>query len=439
MVKSIFKTRRLLLKQSKYKRITIDDSNVITLETYVGKVLPLYCDNNDDSEQSKMSMKHYNDKGIDNDEDQDEFEKDEEDEEEEDVEDEDEEEEDDEEDKDDEDDENEEEDDDEEDKEDEIDEIEKEDNNREGKSPLQRKQRCDKKRPHQQRGIEEPMSNNYIEMGQDLNVILQNIHKLPTPPPTNNPQYTTNKYRSILINHLTKIENVDKFELNIREIFIPVDESSASASTSSKSSINYILNEGDMESVDPDTLINLPIEDFEKKQTEVCEFFTNKIINIYETTVKDQIQSELLRRGQFNNLILLLKYYEKLEVFCNLHLLRGKGKTVKAQAIKMIVKSSKPSKENPPQIKSREITVVLSQAARMRRLLDLAKNNYNIFYAFPDLHPQFFLPKKLNVVNFERWLKLVETGKLPSAEIGEKLYNEYKVEIKKRRLENLNI
>jgi len=33
----------------------------------------------------------------------------------------------------------------------------------------------------------------------------------------------------------------------------------------------------------------------------------------------------------------------------------------------------------------------------------------------------------------------VETGVLPSVETGKKLYNEYKEEIKKRRLENLNI
>jgi hypothetical protein len=232
---------------------------------------------------------------------------------------------------------------------------------------------------------------------------------------------------------------VSKFALNIREIFIPVDESSTSSTpSSSKSSINFIMND-DVENVDPETLIKLPIDDFEKKQNEVCELITNKIINIYEATVKDQVKSELLRRSQFNNLILLLKYYEKLEVFCNLHLMRDKGKTVKTQAIKMIVRSSKPSKDKPPHIKNREMTAVLSQAARIRRLLNLANNDYNIFYAFPDLHPQFFLSKKLNVANYERWLKLVETGVLPSVETGKKLYNECKEEIKKRRLENLNI
>ena len=145
----------------------------------------------------------------------------------------------------------------------------------------------------------------------------------------------------------------------------PSIPSSSSTPSSSKSSINFILND-DVENVDPKTLIKLPIDDFKKKQNEVCELITNKIINIYEATVKDQVKSELLRRSQFNNLILLLKYYEKLEVFCNLHLIRDKGKTVKTQVIKMIVRSSKSSKNKPPYIKNREMTAVLSQAARIR-------------------------------------------------------------------------
>src|SRR5438045_9631676 len=129
------------------------------------------------------------------------------------------------------------------------------------KCPLQRKQRPSKKKQRrlQQQIIIEPeeiMPNNYVEMGKDLYVILKNISKLPTPPPTNNSQYSTNKYRSILVNHLTNIENVIKFELTIREIFIPVDESStsipssSSTPSSSKSSINFIMN-ADVENVNP--------------------------------------------------------------------------------------------------------------------------------------------------------------------------------------------
>ena len=63
-------------------------------------------------------------------------------------------------------------------------------------------------------------------MGKDLHVLLQNTHKLPTPPPTNNPQYTTKKYRSILIHHLKSIENANQFASNTHEIFIFIDDKS---------------------------------------------------------------------------------------------------------------------------------------------------------------------------------------------------------------------
>src|SRR5271154_1567193 len=341
---------------------------------------------------------------------------------------------------------------------------------------------------------EEQIAKNIIDMGKDLHDLLQNINKIPTPPPTNNPQYTTNKYRSLLITHLSKINSVNEF-VHCHEIFMPVNSdssipiessnvnklsfvSSIPSSSSQKSSINFIINEekhvessydtdlmalsdyeipisnvergessemrecdkspADWDSVDPSSLVNLPDEELKRRQQEACLFIANKIINIYESTLKDQIKTEILRRCQFNKLILLLEYYEKLEVFCNLHLVRTKGDTVKAQAYKTIVKSSRLSEDQPPRIKGNEITQMVAQGVRIRRLLEISSNNYNIFYAFPDLRPQFFLSKKLNVVNFERWLKLVETGELPSVEEGEQLHNEYKEKAKKIRIENFN-
>src|ERR1700722_6728007 len=328
----------------------------------------------------------------------------------------------------------------------------------------------------------EQIPKNIIDMGKDLHILLQNINKIPTPPPSNNPQHSTNEYQSILVTHLSNIDSVDEFS-NCREIFIPVEsyssipielsnvnkpssassilpspsqKHSATSSLSQKSWLDVILNkekyvessydtdpmdldnergEADWDSVDPVTLLDLPDEERTKKQEEACLFITNRIINIYESTLNDQIETEILRRLQFRKLILLLEYYEKLEAYCNLNLKQAKGDTIKAQASKIIIKSSKPSEDQPPQIKGNELTVMTGQALRMRRLLNVASKNYNIFYAFPDLEPQFFLPKKLSVVNYERWLKLVETGELPSVEKGKQLHNEYKEMIKKMRME----
>ena len=503
----MLETRRLL-KESKYKRIIIDESDKMIIEPYDSEPLSIYCDKDDNDNSNKMSTQSKDDDKEDEDDEMEDVKENEEDEErprkkqphkkqlqppppqqpqplpqqeDDEMEDEIDIEEDEEDEEDDErprkkqlhkkqpqpqqqpqplpqqeDDGMEDEIDVEEDEEDEEDIEEDEEDEEDDERP--RKKQPHKKQPQQAERKEDKkeINKNFVDIGQDLFALLKNINKLPTPPPTNNPKYTTEKYRQILINHLSKISSVNEFDLNLREIFMTVPfqplpslpsslsspsqplpslPSSSSFSqplpslSSQKSSLGFIMNE---EYEDPSLLISLPINELITKQNQVCTFISNKIVNIYETTLKNQVQSEILRRCQFNNLILILEYYEKLEIFCNIHLVRTKGKTVKSQAAKMIAKSSKSSEEQPPRIKVNEITIIISQATRIRRLLKIASNDYNIFYAFPDLRPQLFLPKKSSVVNFERWLNLVETGELPSIEKGEQLYNEYK---EKRRVE----
>src|SRR3984957_19830587 len=90
----------------------------------------------------------------------------------------------------------------------------------------------------------EQIPKNIIAMGKDLHILLQNINKIPTPPPSNNPQHSANEYRSILITHLSKIDSVDKFT-NCREIFIPVESYSSipieSSNVNKPSSASSIL------------------------------------------------------------------------------------------------------------------------------------------------------------------------------------------------------
>lgn len=104
----------------------------------------------------------------------------------------------------------------------------------------------------------------------------------------------------------------------------------------------------------------------------------------------------------------------------------------------MIMRLSKLSPDVPPRIKNSTISTLLNRAVRVRRLLKIASGNYNIIDAFPDLEPYFFSAKKIGVINFERWLKLVETGQLISFEQGDKLYRDFKAEAKEKRKEDLN-
>lgn len=47
---------------------------------------------------------------------------------------------------------------------------------------------------------------------------------------------------------------------------------------------------------------------------------------------------------------------------------------------------------------------------RIERLLKLSNNNLSILDAIPDLHATFFTKTDMNVINFEIWLKLIETN-----------------------------
>lgn len=319
-----------------------------------------------------------------------------------------------------------------------------------------------------------------IQMGHDLYQLLQNISKIPTPPPTyNNHNIEESQYRSLLVNYLFTINDKCDFNFNCNDIFLCVKPSS-----SRKSSISFILNEEEEEEeesaeesgndeimrdifrnvldvqehqidikpgdpiIDKKVISGLKdhsslfasnsLDEFENKKQVACAAISKIILRIYDSSLKDQVSNEIIRRRQFRHLIIFYDYYEKLEVYCNLHKDRKKGVTIKSQAIKTIVRLSKPSKEEPPKIKSSTISTILNKALRIRRLLEVASDNFNIIDAFPDLEPYLFSANKLSVVNFERWLGLVRTNQLISFKEGELLYKNFKAETKRKRKENLN-
>ena len=59
---------------------------------------------------------------------------------------------------------------------------------------------------------EKQMTNKVIKIEEDLHILIQNISKLPTLFLTNNPKYTTARYRSILVNHISSINYVKDFD-----------------------------------------------------------------------------------------------------------------------------------------------------------------------------------------------------------------------------------
>lgn len=334
------------------------------------------------------------------------------------------------------------------------------------------------------------ISESAIDMGNDLHIILQNIHKIPSPLPTNNPQHTPKKYRKMLIHHISTHDEFGSVE-DLPDLFMSVNfndnnnnNNNNDDSSIQKFSLNFLLNDqlppttsmaispsqsmvispsssqsmainfnsmditgqdvvdSDLMSLlndpaynEPTLLLDLTDEAFDQRKTQICATLTETIMNLYDSSLKEKITSEIMRRRQFHYLISILTYFEKLEIFCNIYKNRRKGVTIKSQAFEIIVKHSELPDNGLPRVQNQEISKLVGQATRVRRLLELASNNYNILYAFPNLKPQFFSRSKMSVVAFERWLLLVETGKLCSPEEGQKSFDKFKDNYKNSRIE----
>ncbi|CAB5363117.1 unnamed protein product [Rhizophagus irregularis] len=141
-----------------------------------------------------------------------------------------------------------------------------------------------------------------------------------------------------------------------------------------------------------------------------------------------------MRRDQFRYCLKILQHFRTLETYFKIYHERNKGQTIKTNVIRSIIKSGG---NGHLELTGNKLKLIIQRAKRIERLLNLANNNYNIFDAFPDLNITFFSANRMNTYNYERWLILVKTNNLVSADEGRRLYKEYKEKCKKERYEYL--
>ena len=268
---------------------------------------------------------------------------------------------------------------------------------------------------------EDEIKNHITDIGKSLHILLINIHKIPILPPTNHLHMSPEDYRKIVTNLIQEDKN-EYFTSS--EIFTSVKNQK-----SQRSSLNFILNDNNQ--------IIQKIDDEYEDPNVACTVISKVIVDIYKETLEDHVFTERIRRKQFRDILSINENYEKLQIYCMCSKERKKGVTAKSQAIQWIVKSSKPAKDKPPMITAPTVSKLIKGAVRIKRLLGLSNNNYNILDTFPDLKVEFFTTTSMSVVNYERWLKLVETDNIISFEEGKILYEEHKTSSKTRRLEQL--
>ena len=68
------------------------------------------------------------------------------------------------------------------------------------------------------KAVQGELSHFATRMGRSLYLLLQHLHKLPSSPPTRNPQIIkkSEQYREVLIRHLEDIDDVSKFNISLK-------------------------------------------------------------------------------------------------------------------------------------------------------------------------------------------------------------------------------
>ncbi|CAB4378421.1 unnamed protein product [Rhizophagus irregularis] len=189
-------------------------------------------------------------------------------------------------------------------------------------------------------------------MGESLFTLLQHIHKLPTPPPIADTLQICDhdQYRVVLLRHLSRINNVNEFCNS--SIFLTNDGGH---------SLSYILN-NDQESslvstsrhwtkelgessknsyntVDFISLLQRPSEERETEIKAACSKLSKNIFDIYETSLKQKVQADYIRRDQFRYCLKILQHFRTLEMYFKIYHERNKGQTIKTNVIRSIIKS----------------------------------------------------------------------------------------------------
>ncbi len=285
-------------------------------------------------------------------------------------------------------------------------------------------------------------------IGTNLNRLLKNLHRLPSPAPTRNPEFFEDikNYNEALLRKLESTTGQIQFSKE-RFLKVPGDLSLTSppqapitsSSSDSLGSLAHILNNENDDGIkffdipnvmSEKSLLSLSGKNFSDSKELAIKTLSLQVIKIYDKVLNDYVNEEISRRSRLRYYVSILNIYRKIELYCSLNQLRKKGETIKNQAIKKIVMYSKRENQDPiPKFFTDEFKKIIRAAKRIERLVvGISGGNWGILDAFPNIDVDFFKSTSINVVDFERFLKFVETGQLISISEGKQLYQSIKSE-----------
>ncbi|GES72613.1 hypothetical protein GLOIN_2v1790432 [Rhizophagus clarus] len=89
------------------------------------------------------------------------------------------------------------------------------------------------------------------------------------------------------------------------------------------------------------SLLQRPSEEYKTEIKAACSKLSKNILDIYETSLKKEIQTDYIKRDQFCYCLKILRHFQILETYFKIYYEQNKGQTIKTNVIRSIIKSGK--------------------------------------------------------------------------------------------------
>lgn len=292
-----------------------------------------------------------------------------------------------------------------------------------------------------------------IEMAKNLHKLLLHFDNLPTTTPTMNPiNINVKLYTQRLLEKLSTLTK-EEFEAEIenqndKDFLMIYNLNDKQDQRKEEEQVEEEEEEEDQrkeeqkekkEVIDFQSELNFPEiiseidllkldDEFDTIKEETIKTLVTHLTKVYNKLLEEHIGTEIKRRRKFRGYVNFLILYRKIEIYCNLYKIRGRGETVKNQTNKKIIEYSS------RKLNTRDITNIIKMGKRIESLINLSNREWGIIDAFPNLEINFF-KSTISTAAYEVWLRLVETGHLITEEEGQVIYNRKKDEEQRERKE----
>jgi hypothetical protein len=294
-----------------------------------------------------------------------------------------------------------------------------------------------------------PLSSSAIKIACDLFKILPHIKKLPTLPPIRAEGLLNNgQYRKKLYEHLSSITDFSEFQLfrGAQKLETkPIENPTSGAPAKLVEKIISSSEFGTVSGMQVSTeivlssptvyiishLLTLEKEERLIKRKEIINNLSAHIWYSIKGQDNDRASQDMSRRHLLRFHLATLQSMHKLEMYCALKP-RKKNETIKAQAVRKIVKRSGGN------LTGKSLTLIIQRAHRIERLLNLAEGDWRFLDVYEELTPCFFTSTINSCCNFEIFLELVKSNTTISTDDAETRYEDWKKIDSTSRVEQFN-